>query len=202
MPVTMLTMSISHDVVVPNSVIGKETLVNFCAPMKLHGENHVLGFSYDDPPNKVKRILQQVALTTRGVLTHPAVQVRTRKYEAYSIEYEVRFFIEDFGRQPEIVEEFMTKVWYAAKRNGLTIPFPIQTNFNYHARMPQTRQAARTAETLARVPVFVPLDSEEVEALSRDAVRLEFGRGERVVHQGDPGDALFLTRAAPEFLMA
>ncbi|HLQ37453.1 MAG TPA: mechanosensitive ion channel family protein, partial [Planctomycetota bacterium] len=180
-------------VIVPNSVIGKETLVNFSRPTRVHGEPHVLGFSYDDPPNKVKRILQQVALTTRGVLADPAPQVRTLNYAAYAIEYQVRFFLDDYERLQDINDEFMTKVWYAAKRNGLVIPFPTQTSHEYHGEMPKPLSpGARHADALARVPVFVPLGPEDLEALSRDAVRQDYGRGERIVHQGDPGDALFV----------
>ncbi|MFO1051795.1 MAG: mechanosensitive ion channel family protein [Planctomycetota bacterium] len=180
-------------VVLPNSVVGKETLVNLSRPTRVHGESHLIGFSYDDAPNKVKRILHQVALSTRGVLAQPAIAVRTKNYAAYSIEYEVRFFIEDYARQQEINEEFMTKVWYAAKRNGLTIPFPIQTSFEFHAPMPEPRSPrVPAADALAKVPVFFPLAPEELQALSRDAVLQDYGRGERVVHQGDPGDSLFL----------
>lgn len=178
-------------IVVPNSTVGKETLINYSRPTRVHGESHVIGFSYDDPPNKVKRILHQVALSTRGVLASPAVAVRTIKYSDWSIEYEVRFFIDDFERQRDINEEFMTKVWYAAKRNRLTIPFPIQTSYEHHMRMPPAPQN-RAAEALTKVPVFVPLAPDELEVLSRDTVRQDYGRGERVVHQGDQGDSLFL----------
>lgn len=181
-------------IVLPNSVIGKETLINYSRPTRVHGETHVLGFSYDDPPNKVKRILHQVALSTRGVLAAPAPAVRTVKYADWSIEYQVRFFLDDYDRLQDINDEFMTKVWYAAKRNRLTIPFPIQTSYEHHVRMPPPPPPAfgRAAEALGRVPVFVPLGPDELDELSRSAVRQDYGRGERVVHQGDAGDSMYL----------
>lgn len=180
-------------VVIPNSVIGKETLVNMSRPTKAHAESHVLGFSYDDPPNKVKRVLMTVVRNTRGVLTDPAPAVRTVNYAAYSIEYQVRFFIEDYLRQQEINDEFMTRVWYAAKRNGLNIPFPIQTSYEFHGEMPKAQDPSkRSAAALASVPVFVPLDPAELETLSHECEQLAFGRDERVVHQGDPGDAMYV----------
>jgi CRP-like cAMP-binding protein len=132
-----------------------------------------------------------VALSTRGVLATPAVAVRTVKYSDWSIDYQVRFFIDDYERQLEINEEFMTKVWYAAKRNRLTIPFPIQTTYEHRIHMPPA-PPNRAADALTKVPVFVPLAPDELEALSRDAVRQDYGRGERVVHQGDTGDSLYL----------
>jgi small-conductance mechanosensitive channel len=179
-------------VVIPNSVIGKETLVNMSRPTRAHAENHTLGFSYDDPPNKVKRVLMQVVHSTRGILLDPPPAIRTINYAAYSIEYQVRFFIDDYQRQQDINDEFMTRVWYAAKRNGLSIPFPIQTSFEYHQDMPVVVPKYRAVDVLNSVPVFVPLDAAELEELSHECTRQDFGRGERIVHQGDSGEAMYV----------
>lgn len=180
-------------VIIPNSVIGKETLVNMSRPTKAHAESHVLGFSYDDPPNKVKRVLMGVVRSTRGVLTEPPPAVRTVNYAAYSIEYQVRFFLDDYPRVQEINDEFMTRVWYAAKRNGLNIPFPIQTSYEFHGELPKLPDpAAKSAAVLGKVPVFVPLDGKELDQLAHECEQLSFGRGERIVHQGEPGDAMYV----------
>ncbi len=180
-------------VIVPNSVIGKETLVNMSRPTKAHAESHLIGFSYDDPPNKVKRVLMGVVRSTRGVLAEPQPAVRTANYAAYSIEYQVRFFIEDYQRQQDINDEFMTRVWYAAKRNGLNIPFPIQTSYEFKGEMPKVPDARkRSAAALSSVPVFVPLEPAELEALALECEQMDFGRGERVVNQGDAGDTMFV----------
>ena len=179
-------------VIVPNSVIGKETLVNLSRPTRVHAEAHVLGFSYDDPPNTVKRVLLQVVRATRGILAEPAPAIRTTGYAAYAIEYQVRYFIDDYARQQDINDEFMTRVWYAAKRNRLTIPFPTQTSFEYHQEMPATDGVEAPSDVLARVPIFVPLAPAELASLAQECARLDFGRGERIVHQGEPGDALYV----------
>src|SRR5262249_38326350 len=103
------------------------------------------------------------------------------------------YFIDDYDRQQEINDEFMTRVWYAARRNGLSIPFPTQTSFEYHMPAPATAPPGEGhAEALAKVPVVVPLGPAEMAELSRGAVRQDSGRGGRIVHQGETGDALFL----------
>jgi small-conductance mechanosensitive channel/CRP-like cAMP-binding protein len=188
-------------VVVPNSVIGKETLINLSRPTRVHAESHVLGFSYDDPPNEVKRVLLEVVRSTRGVLAEPAPAVRTTAYGAYAIDYQVRFFLDDYARQTEINDEFMTRVWYAAKRNGLTIPFPTQTSYEYHPEAPAPRPGPRPAEVLARVPLFGPLEPAELDALASSCERLDFGRGERVVQQGDTGGALYVVIAGTALVL-
>jgi small-conductance mechanosensitive channel/CRP-like cAMP-binding protein len=176
--------------VVPNSVVGKETLVNLSRPTRAHAESHVLAFAYDDPPNKVKRVMLEVARATRGVLTTPPPEVLTKRYADWSIEYHVRYFLDDYERQLEINDEFMTRVWYAAKRHGLTIPFPTQVEYGMTPPAPPSRRG--DGGQLANVPVFVPLAPEEMQTLASECERLEFGRGERIVRQGDAGDSMYV----------
>ncbi len=176
--------------VVPNSVVGKETLLNLSRPTRAHVETHVIGFSYDDPPNKVKRVLLEVARSTRGVLVAPPPAVHTKNYAAYSIEYQVRYYLDDYERQLEINDEFMTRVWYAAKRHGLNIPFPIQGEYSFE--LPPPPSPRQRADALARVPVLVPLDEGELAALAEACERADFGTGERIVHQGDAGDTMYV----------
>jgi small-conductance mechanosensitive channel/CRP-like cAMP-binding protein len=186
-----------HDmVVVPNSTLGKENIYNYSRPTRIHEANNVIGFSYDDPPNKVKRILTQVAASTRGVLAKPAPNVRTIRYADSAIDYEIEYCVDDFGRLEDIENELMTQVWYAAMRNGLTIPFPIRTVYKTEVPPPKRQDAAqKTKDAFTQIPVFVPLTPEELDALSHDAVIQTFAAGEHVVHQGDPGDALYVIRS-------
>src|SRR5262249_18829779 len=53
--------------IVPNSTLSKGTFTNFSRPNRDYADQLILGFSYDDPPNKVKRILRRLALETPGV---------------------------------------------------------------------------------------------------------------------------------------
>ncbi len=177
-------------IVVPNSILGKEMIYNFSRPNLLHCETYTIGFSYDDPPNKVKRVLLATALRSPGVLADPRPLVRTRTYGDFFIEYVVYLWTNDYGTVNELIDGFASRVWYAAKRNGLTIPFPIQTHLEGPPPKPVDTAAPR--EALKRIPVFVPLDEDELARLSRQADFQSYGRGERIVHQGDPGDALYI----------
>ena len=176
--------------VVPNSVVGKEILVNLSRPTRAHAENHTLSFSYDDPPNKVKRVLAEVALATRGVLASPPPEVHTIRYGDWSIEYRVRFFIDDYDRLLDVNDEFTTRIWYAAKRHGLTIPFPTQIEYGMEPPPPPSRRGDPGAR--AGVPVFVPFAPDELEQLATQCERQEFARGERIVRQGEPGDSMYV----------
>ncbi|NEP17932.1 MAG: mechanosensitive ion channel family protein [Leptolyngbya sp. SIO4C1] len=62
--------------IVPSSILAREVIRNYRRPIKLHVEPVEIGFSYDDPPNKVKRVLAEAALETAGILNQPAPRCR------------------------------------------------------------------------------------------------------------------------------
>ena len=55
-------------VVIPNSILAQGNFTNYNRPTPLHVERFLFGFSYDDPPNKVIRVLKETALP--GFLTN------------------------------------------------------------------------------------------------------------------------------------
>ena len=46
--------------VVPNSMLNKDTISNYSRPLPIRMETLELGFSFDDPPNKVCTALLNV----------------------------------------------------------------------------------------------------------------------------------------------
>jgi small-conductance mechanosensitive channel len=104
-------------VVIPHKLISSEMIRNFTKPTPNHAERIQIGFSYNDPPNLARQVLKTTAMETKGVLLDPEPDVFTLGYADFAITYEVKFFIRDYGEIEQIRERFMTRVWYAAKRN-------------------------------------------------------------------------------------
>ena len=71
-------------VVIPNGVLGKGIIHNFSQPTALHAERLEVSFSYGDPPNRVRRVLDEIALATEGVSQDPPPDVRTLRYGDFS----------------------------------------------------------------------------------------------------------------------
>ncbi len=181
--------------IVPNSVLGKEIIHNYSRPAKAHGVIVNVGFSYDDPPNEVKRMLRDLCVDVEGIM-HRGVSVRTTGYQDFAVTYEIRFFIEDHLREPEIREDLMTRVWYATRRNGFTIPFPIRTV--HHRPLPPKPFVDRHKEgleTLGKLPLFRKLDDDELDTLSAASSLQEYAAGDTVVREGQPGDSMYLIRS-------
>lgn len=179
--------------VIPNGILAKEVIRNYRLPQKLHVEPVDIGFSYNDPPNKVKRVLKETALATKGVLDKPEPVIQTIEYGDSSINYRVRLFLADYDKVPQIRDEFITRIWYATNRYDLNIPFPIRTL--YH--QPQTKSKpdellASFVDYLRSFPSFVGIDSEILEELVQDAAIKHFGIGEPALNQGTKNNGLYL----------
>jgi small-conductance mechanosensitive channel len=181
-------------VIIPHKLIGNEIIRNFSQPQPIHAERIRVGFSYKSPPNLVKHVLHSTALETQGILKHPDPQVFTISYDDSAITYEVKLFIDDYSELEEIRDRFMSRVWYAAQRSGLAIPFPIRTVYNFHGPTSQAEGTSKKfTESLQSLPSFVPLDKSVDPNISNSGICLQhFGSGETVIKQGTENNALYI----------
>jgi small-conductance mechanosensitive channel len=169
-------------VIVPNSELSKNRVRNYNRPNPYHEVDIYLTFSYDDPPNKVKAILLETAIGTEGVLSNPPPKVFTNDYGDFSIKYLIMLFVPDFSFESSIKERFLTRVWYATKRSGLTMPYPISTQINQ--QVPYISPEEKTAmvrQELLLVPGVAQLDSGVIDLLSERGIWLDYARDEVVV---------------------
>ncbi len=171
--------------VVPNSALAGAVIHNFNKPTPQHRENISMGFSYSDAPNKVKRVMREVALSTKGVLEQPAPIVHTISYDDSSIGYQIRLFLADYAQVPAIRDEFTTRVWYAARRNGLSIPFPIRDVYHHHTpKLTADEPLRRLASYMKSLPTLAIINDEVLEDMASQARLAHFGVGESAICQG------------------
>jgi small-conductance mechanosensitive channel len=181
-------------IVIPHKLIGAQMIRNYSQPQRLHAERIKIGFSYNDPPNLAKYVLHSTALETQGILAEPEPQIFTLSYDDSAITYEVKFFIENYGDLEEIRDRFMTRVWYAAQRNNLTIPFPIRTLYHFNGPNAAAQSnSKKMAESLQSIPSFLPLDRPTNLHIHAQGTSLQhFGAGENVIRQGHHSNELYI----------
>jgi len=112
-------------IIIPNNALGKEKIKNLSRPSKVHAELITIGFSYQDNPLKVKKILFEVAQNTEGVLTNPLPIPLTISYDDFYITYGLKFYIKDFEDQILLKDKIMTQLFKVSGERNLTIPFPV-----------------------------------------------------------------------------
>lgn len=189
--VTLLTRD-EDIIIVPNSDLAKSSFTNFSHPYPRHMERVLFDFSFDDAPNKVKDAMIEAALSTPGVLSDPAPGVALLSYDEFSVRHEVRYFIQHYCDQPAIRDSFMSRVWYVAKRRGITFP----TRAHEITMMPAVTETVQAPEgiDIALLKTFPFLESRMagLEDIARQSQLLEYGRGEVIIRQGEVSSALFL----------
>lgn len=114
-------------VIVPNGRLLDAEVQNLSRPDDVHRMWIKIGFHYRHPPNEVKRILLDAVCGSLGVRTEPAPDCLLLDFADSAITYALRYWINDYTHHAVIESEVRTRIWYAARRGGLEIPFPIRT---------------------------------------------------------------------------
>jgi small-conductance mechanosensitive channel/CRP-like cAMP-binding protein len=176
-------------VVIPNNQLIATSVTNFSRPTAAHRVWIDVAFHYRHPPNEVRAVVLDAVRGVPGVLAEPAPDLFINSFGDSAVNYALRIWIDDFLRSEPIVGEVRIRVWYAAQRAGLEIPFPIRTLV-----MPQaaaTESVGRT-QALDRVDLFTCLDADSRELVARGLVERRFGAGEDIIRQDAPGNSLFI----------
>jgi len=187
-----------NDVVtIPNSTLSKESFINYSLPSKVSGRLVDIGAAYGHPPAHVKRVLLSACQEVAGILDRPQPLVRLKSFAAYSITYEVKFWIKDFAAALDIEEAFRTVVWYAFRREEIEIPFPIQVEYQHEYQHGEEeadareQMSGRVLERLRVVDFFSPLSEQELRTLAeRTKVQAYFD--ETICRQDEEGDSFFI----------
>lgn len=175
--------------IVPNVRLYKGAFSNLSRPTTVRTEAFQIGFSYDDPPNRVKEVLEKLLAETPGILRDPAPAVRTVEYADFSVIYRVSFSV---SKQEELAvtrDLFMTRLWYAVRREGLTIPFPITMEYSPGENPGAPKPSPQ--DLLRQHPRFKPALQGGTSAEPRV---IDFAAGETIQAAGSPfpGFALIL----------
>ena len=183
--------------IVPNSVLAKEQVINFSRPVPVMGQEVFVGVHYRHPPNQVIAALLEAVRETPGVVSEPAPMAKVQKYEDSAIQYLVRYWITEFENLSQVEGAVLANIWYSLRRHGLEIPFPIRT-VHLHSVTEETERAAEAralAERLAllrEVDFLTPLKPEEMTRVASSLRVHLYEAGRNIVREGDEGDSLFL----------
>ena len=179
-------------VVVPNSTLAKDTIVNYCQPTRSLRLQIDVGASYEVPPNVVKGVIREALQSAPELSRERAPEVLLADFGNSSMLYRVRFWVNDFETDERSKDLVRSLIYYAFKRNNITIPYPIQVEMSADEGGVAPVRAVIGADALASAPLFSALSPEERAALLAVARPVQYAVGEAIVRQGQPGRSLFV----------
>jgi CRP-like cAMP-binding protein len=138
-------------------------------------------------------VLLHAVANAKGVYPEPKPQVFLKNFGDSGIEYEIRFWLEDYELYYQVCDAIRTNMWYSLRRHGIRIPYPTRT---VQLERP-TRDKQSEVQTAARIilrqqPLFRCLTDEQLDALLPRGQVVHFGRNEKLIEQGEEGDSMFV----------
>ena len=118
---------------------------------------------------------------TPGVIAAPAPIAATLNFGDFGIAYRLIYRTLEEDRWP-VRGELMTRIWYAARRRGLNMPYPVTVNLDYEQKGVFGRTPPQARDLLAGLGRFPDLSGVTEQALET----LDFARQEVLFREGDP----------------
>jgi len=179
--------------IISNSVLGKETIE--VAPRD-NLNARLVNFStlYSVSPTKTAQLVREAVRHVENVSNKVWPIVRIRNLGENGIEWEIKYWVEDYTKYNDTDALVRQRVWYALKRENIEFAFPTRT---IH-REPRLELVSadevlnQATENLTNVPVFAPLSEEEIERLARASVKRTFAPNEPIVRKGQEGRSMFV----------
>jgi small-conductance mechanosensitive channel/CRP-like cAMP-binding protein len=178
---------------IPHRELGRQTIINLNRPRRRHAMRISISLDYAAPPNRAKSVLLHAVANAKGVCPEPKPQVFLKNFGDSGIEYEVRFWLDEYEMYYEVCDAIRSTLWYGLHRPGIRIPYPMRTvQLERPARAKQLEVQTAARLILRQQPLFRCLTDEQLDALLPRGRVVHFGRNEKLIQQGDSGDSMFI----------
>src|SRR2546423_474468 len=182
----------NHIVLVSNSLAAREAIE--VAPRdNLNARLVFFSTIYTDSPAKTIHVVRESVRDADNVSNKITPIVRIRALGDSSIDWEIKYWLDDYAKYNDTDALVRQRVWYALRRNGLTFAFPTRT-LHIERNVPVRPITAedQIADRLSAVDVFSPLSTDELRQLAKATAGHVFAPGETLIRAGDEGSSMFV----------
>ncbi|MFC4870067.1 mechanosensitive ion channel family protein [Negadavirga shengliensis] len=122
---TMILTNDNISIIVPNSQFIDSTVVNWSHNDRNIRFNIPVGVAYKEDPQKIKKILLEVARENKGVLSHPAPDVLFEAYNDSSIDFILRIWTSEYTNKPKVLKsQLYYEIFRRFREENVEIPYP------------------------------------------------------------------------------
>ena len=182
----------NHIVLVSNSLAAREAIE--VAPRdNLNARLVFFSTIYTDSPAKTIHVVRESVRDADNVSDKITPIVRIRALGDSSLDWEIKYWLDDYAKYNDTDALVRQRVWYALRRNGLTFAFPTRT-LHIERNVPVRPITAQDqiADRLSAVDVFSPLSTDELRQLAKATAGHVFAPGETLIRAGDEGSSMFV----------
>ena len=191
---TKIRTKAGNFVVVPNSVVGRETITNYSEPTHDTRVEVEVGASYDTPPNDVKAVIMRALRDEPLLASSREPEILIGDFAASAITYRVRVWTTDFAADMRVRDCVRSHIYYAFRRHGITIPYPTQVQIEQAPAPVVAADDGARARLIDGVEVLGSLSDEQRAQLVTSSQTMLYEAGQTIVREGDPGASMFVVR--------
>jgi small-conductance mechanosensitive channel/CRP-like cAMP-binding protein len=181
----------NHVVLISNSTGAKEP-IEVCPRDNLNARIVFFNTLYTDSPAKAIHVVREAVREADNVSQKVTPIVRIRDFGDSSVDYEVKYWLDDYAKYNDTDALVRQRIWYAFRRAGLNFAFPTRTLLVERKSKGEAGDGGAIVERLAAVDIFAPLSVQETGMLAQAATSHVFAPGETVIRAGDPGSSMFV----------
>jgi CRP-like cAMP-binding protein len=183
----------NHVVLIANSTAAREP-IEVSPRGNLNARIVMFNTLYTDSPAKTIHVVREAVREADNVSERVAPIVRIRNLGDNGVDYEVKYWLEDYAKYNDTDALIRQRIWYAFRRAGLNFAYPTRTLFVERHKGAAVRDGDGGAivERLSAVDIFAPLSADEITMLAHAAVSHVFAPSETVIRAGEPGSSMFV----------
>ncbi|MDG1277721.1 MAG: mechanosensitive ion channel [Algoriphagus sp.] len=122
---TMIVTNDNISIIVPNSQFIDSQVINWSHNDRNIRFNFPVGVSYKEDPEKIKRILLDVAKHNGGVLNLPEPDVLFEEFGDSSLNFSLRVWTSEYINRPKVLKsQLYYEIFRIFKEENVEIPFP------------------------------------------------------------------------------
>jgi CRP-like cAMP-binding protein len=194
---TRIRTRAQEDVTIPSDVLAHDVIINYSATACLADEI-ILAFDRSEPPAAVEAAILEALNDITEILKKPVAEITPWEFTDATIRYRIRYWLADYAHQEPVRLRFNRNLWYVMRRHQLgalnrtTVLDVISESHNgVHNG---AGGGTRIFDQLRRVDLFRDLTDEELSIIAPSIKAIQYGRGETLIREGDPGDSFFILR--------
>jgi CRP-like cAMP-binding protein len=186
----------NHVVLISNATAAKEP-IEVSPRDNLNARLVFFNTLYTDSPAKAIHVVREAVREADNVSQKITPIVRIRNLGDNGVDYEVKYWLDDYAKYNDTDALVRQRIWYAFRRAGLHFAYPTRTLLV--ERRPKIGErdgdGGAIVERLAAVDIFAPLSADETTRLAKAATSHVFAPGETVIRAGDPGSSMFVVHS-------
>lgn len=108
--------------ILPNSEIARQRVINFSAPRKHYRAELEIVLGHDIPVSKARGLLEEASLSNGIILQTPRPDVRALSYDTDGVKYVVRYWVPSFVDDVDCRDVMISAIDRAIRQSGLPTP--------------------------------------------------------------------------------